>query len=195
MAYRHYHLYAAIDCHDEIALIEGMRPIHTPMHDILREVTFQSKKESSSVIAKIIHRLRCGADADRTEFVYERRVSREQAASTEATVSRILEMEMRGQAEWAFHVTDPLGSGIALSPDQLPSLGFEFIGKTDIPAPPPTNVDIEVLSFWCLQNWDGTYGKPAYSNMFQIVNLEVPSNLRGNHDATLELWPKRHHQK
>ena len=100
---------------------------------------------------------------------------------------------MSSKAEWAFHITDPLSSGIALSPDQLPSAVFNFVGKTDIPAPPPTHVDVEILSFWSARNLDGTYGRPAYSNICQIVNLKIPSNLRGSqvYDATLELWPKQ----
>lgn len=148
------------------------------------EVSSPPKRESSSVIAKIIHRLRFGAGANHTGG---------QAASTEATVSRILQMVM-GKAEWAFHITDPLCSGIALSPDQLPSAGFKFYGKTDIPAPPPTHMNIKILLLWSLRgnplpNFYGTYGKPTYSNICQIVNLEVPSNLRGSqvYDATLEL--------
>ena len=186
LAYGHFHLYVAIDPRDETAWIDGIRPHHTQMYD--REVSSPPKRESSSalaVIIKIIHWLRFGASADRT--------GGQAAITTEATVSRITEAAITSKAEWAFHITDPLGSGIALSPDQLPSAVFDFIGKTDIPAPPPTHVDVEILSFWSLRNLDGTYGRPAYSNICQIVNLEVPSNLRGSQvfDATLELWPKQ----
>jgi len=184
LAYGHFHLYVATDAHEETVLIDGLRPSHTQMYD--KEVSSPSKRESSLALmnAKLNHWLGFGAGADRT---------RGQAASTEATVSRITEAAMSSKAEWAFHITDPLGSGIALSPDQLPSAVFNFIGKTDIPAPPPTHVDVEILSFWSARNLDGSYGRPAYSNICQIVNLEIPSNLRGSqvYDATLELWPKQ----
>jgi len=66
-----------------------------------KEVSSPSKRESllALVNAKLNHGLRFGAGADRT---------RGQAASTEATVFR---MAMSSKAEWAFHITDPLGSG------------------------------------------------------------------------------------
>ena len=161
LAYSHFHLYVGVDSHEEIVLIDNIRPSHTQKYN---------KEVSSPPVG--------------------------QAASTKATVSRIIQVAMNSKAEWDFHITDPLGNGITLSPDQLPSAGFDFVGETNIPAPPSTHMDIEILSFWSvrgnpLQNFDG-YDKPAYSNICQIINLKVPSNLYGSQvfHTTLKLWPK-----
>lgn len=92
------------------------------------------------MIAKIIHRLRFGGGAIGT--------GGPEAASAEATVSRILQMDINSQAEWTFHITDPLGTGIVLSPNQLPRGRIDFVGATDIPAPPPTHMNVKILSCW-----------------------------------------------
>jgi len=170
-----FRLCVAIESHDETVSIDGLRPSHSQI--CYKEVSSPSIRESSSasaVIARIIHRLRFGAGANRTG-------GQAATGSTDATVSKITQMAMHSKAEWAFYITDPLGSGMALSPDQLPRASFNSVGKIDISAPPPTHMDVEILSFWGIRDDPfRNMGKPTYSNICQIVDLEVPSNLRGS---------------
>lgn len=184
LAYRHFHLAFSIDSHQEVVNVEDIRPRRTQKYN--QESKASSPTPSTlAMIGPIIPQLTVRTGAIRTGG---------QVTSIEKTVSRIKQIDISGIAEWTFYITDTFG-GIALSPDKLPHACFKFIGETDIPAPPPTHMDIKISTFWTLsgnpwRNLEGTTSsKPTYSNICKVVKLEVPSNLRGSqiYDANLKV--------
>ncbi len=118
-----------------------------------------------------------------------------------ATVARIMQSAMRGVASWDFYFTDlDQVDEITLSPKELPHACFEFIEKTNIPAPPPKHMDIKISTYWSLlpchggNVWLHLANKPAYSNICKIITLKVPSNLRRNQTYHVNLQVQSKHE-
>ena len=125
--------------------------------------------------------------------------------------SRITQQELYGVVCWGFNIDDlnEQEDGIDMSNDILPAVHFEFIGDSDIPAPPPERMNVVILSYWSIipqsepkGTWirkllrrtksSGDTQAISYSNLFQIVSLEtVPSNLpeRSHYCADVQVWP------
>ena len=104
--------------------------------------------------------------------------------------SRITQGDSYGVAWWGFNIDDPYEqeAGKELFLDSLPSAEFEFLGKD---ASLPARVHVEVASCWSLisstenrQSWIQAVIGPAkpkdlsYSNLCQIIQLEIPSTLQ-----------------
>ena len=103
--------------------------------------------------------------------------------------SQITQGNSDGVVWWGFNIDNPYEqeAGKELFLDTLPSAEFEFFGKN---ASLPARVHIEVTSCWSLisstenrQSWLQALvrlAKPkgvSYSNLCQIVRLEIPSTL------------------
>ncbi len=90
-----------------------------------------------------------------------------------------------------------------MSSDELPRAQFRFVGKTSTPTSPPDRLDVEVLTYWSvLRCYGGTEEIPKhwpwtntfYSNLCQIVNLKIPSDLpreRYDYQARLRVYPQQ----
>lgn len=180
--YRQFHLEVCVKSHQDVVEIKDIQPYRTQKYNQESEVSSSSKRGwTSSVtaaIAAILPQL-FGAGATRTV---------EQGTSIEKTanISRNTQLDMEGDASWGFYITDPFEqtSGITLPPEKLPRALFEFVGTTDIPAPPSEHLNVEISSYWSLLPHDGgdALGNSegtSFSNICKIVKLQVPSNLRG----------------
>ena len=102
-----------------------------------------------------------------------------------------------GNVWWGFNIDDIniQKQGIDMQEDVLPTVRFEFVGDSDVPAPPPKYMDIVITSYWSIilpskpkSTWlrklldffgsTGNTQTTSYSNLFQIVALKAdPSNL------------------
>ena len=106
--------------------------------------------------------------------------------------SRVTQGDSDGVVWWGFNIDDPYEqqAGKELFRDTLPSAEFEFFGKN---ASLPARVHVEVTSCWSLisstenrQSWlQALVGlaKPkgvSYSNLCQIIRLQIPSTLLEN---------------
>lgn len=110
--------------------------------------------------------------------------------------SAITEHHSDGNVRWGFNIDDAnlQKCGIDVQDNALPTVCFKFIGKSNIPAPPPKYMEIAITSYWSIippskpkSTWihklldffrlnDGTQ-TTSYSNIFQIVALKAdPSN-------------------
>ena len=123
--------------------------------------------------------------------------------------SAITEHRSDGNVRWGFNIDDVnlQKSGIDMREDVLPTVCFEFVGNSNVPAPPPECMDIVITSYWSMilpsepkSTWIHKLLHPfkfrltgnscntqttSYSNLFQIValkadlsNLPEPSHYR-----------------
>lgn len=118
-----------------------------------------------------------------------------------ATIATIAESDILGAIKWAFFVDDANEKkrGRILDPDEMPMAQFTFVGTSDIPAAPPPTIDVEISSTWSSFDVDNPktirgylakvfHGrKPFRSNLVQINELKIPSNLEGKFDHLAEL--------
>ena len=113
--------------------------------------------------------------------------------------SAITEHHSDGNVQWGFNIDDVNLQkwGIDMRENVLPTVCFEFIGDSNIPAPPPKCMDIAITSYWSMiipsqpkSTWihkllhffkfrsTGNTQTTSYSNLFQIVALKADlSNL------------------
>ncbi|KAF8812771.1 hypothetical protein BYT27DRAFT_7335470 [Phlegmacium glaucopus] len=94
--------------------------------------------------------------------------------------------------------------GIKMGHKILPTANFEFLGDSDVPAPPPPRMELEVASYWSMTtncsyttSWiwrplSTSSRTPFYSDISQIVALGVPTILekRSDHRATIYVIPR-----
>ena len=118
--------------------------------------------------------------------------------------SAITEHHSDGNVRWGFNIDDVnlQKLGIDLQEDVLPTVHFKFVGKSNVPASPPKDIDIVITSYWSMilpsepkSTWirkilhlfrsTGNTQTTSYSNLFQIValkadlsNLPEPSHYR-----------------
>lgn len=103
----------------------------------------------------------------------------------------ITENHNNGSIRWGFNIDGE----IDMPKDILPSVRFRFIGKSNVPAPPPKDMEIAITSCWSMilpnepkSIWihkilrffrsTGNTQTMSYSNLFQIVALKTDlSNL------------------
>jgi len=111
--------------------------------------------------------------------------------------SGITERHRDGFILWAFNVDNVNFQewGIDMQGDVLPAVCFDFVGDSDVPAPPLKCMDIVITSYWSMilpnkpkSTWihkflhlfksSGNTQTTSYLNLFQVVALKtVPSNL------------------
>lgn len=108
--------------------------------------------------------------------------------------SAITEHRSDGNVRWGFNVDDVNLQrwGIDMREDVLPTVCFEFVGDSNVPAPPPKYMDIVITSYWSMilpskpkNTWirkllrffrstaAGNTQTISYSNLFQIVALKA----------------------
>lgn len=112
--------------------------------------------------------------------------------------SAITEHHSDGNVQWGFNIDDISEQkwGVELQKDVLPTVHFEFVGDSNVPAPPPKCMDIVITSYWSMilpselkNTWihkllrffrsTGNTQTISYSNLFQIVALKADlSNLQ-----------------
>jgi hypothetical protein len=115
--------------------------------------------------------------------------------------SVIAEHRGDGNVRWGFNIDDDNFRkwGIDIQKDLLPAVCFEFVGDTNVPAPPPKCMDIVITSYWSMilppsdsepkSTWipkllhffrsTGNTQAISYSNLAQITALKADlSNLR-----------------
>ena len=106
--------------------------------------------------------------------------------------SAISERRGNGSVRWGFNIDD--GNlqewGIDMREEVLPTVRFEFVGNTKVPAPPPKCMDVVITSYWSLilpsepkSTWirkllhffqsTGNSQTISYSNLFQITALKA----------------------
>ena len=109
--------------------------------------------------------------------------------------SAINQYHSSGVISWDFKIDD-VGyqkQGLDLREDILPTVRFMFVGESNVPAPPPDDMDIAITSCWSmilpgpseskstwirklLHSFKSTANTPptiSYSNFFQIVALKA----------------------
>lgn len=126
--------------------------------------------------------------------------------------SRITQGDRYGAVWWGFSIDDPHDQEAGLKlhhPNTLPRATFEFLDKSGQP-PVPKTFDIQVISLWSLIPTTGrnlfhwlrmrtslSSQSPSYSNLCQVVRLEMPSEStkRSDHMSLTEVRPSGCHLK
>ncbi|KAF8797603.1 hypothetical protein BYT27DRAFT_6935145 [Phlegmacium glaucopus] len=187
-----------IDVRDEYTEIDVLQPLKTTA----------SNQETKEIIAKKVTTggTAAGSVAATPAVSFTGSRSKETSSSTEGTKHhlRITVEHSDGVVSWGFYVDDAneRRTGIGFGKHRaLPSANFEFYGAEDVgsPPPPPKHFDVLVKSCWSLisphgeshtvsnswLSWFKGPGMPSsdvplYSNLCQLVILEVPSDLSQN---------------
>ena len=190
IAYKQFHLRVIVDSQQKNAHIKVIKPKRTSDSD------GEEKQSSSAKLGQTR-----GMTAGLTLGLHPQAVitgtamkTNEETAGSERKRyhSAITEHHSDGNVRWGFNIDDVnlQTCGIDLREDVLPTVQFEFVGKSNIPAPPPKYMDIVITSYWSmvLQNepkstWirkllhffrsTGNNQTISYSNLFQIVALKA----------------------
>jgi hypothetical protein len=207
--YKQFHVRVVVDSQQANAHSTGIKPKRTPESE--REEkrsssmkTGQTRGVAPSLTIGLIPQGKIGGSSTWTN---------EEATGSEKKryTSRITQQELYGVIWWGFNIDDlnEQEDGIDMLHDVLPAVHFEFIGDSDVPAPPPERMDIVIASYWSMiprsepkSTWIqkllrltrsfGNNQAISYSNLFQIVALETdPSNLpeRSHYSADVQVWP------
>ena len=201
LAYNQVYVGVEIDTKDENTKIDVLQPLKTPAFDQeTKEITANKVAIGGTVAGSI----GLGSSFQPTPTVsFSGTRSKEASSSTESKKhhSRITEEYSDGVVSWGFSVDDvnERQAGIGFGRHRsLPSVDFEFCGAEDVgpPPPPPERFEVLVTSCWSLISPDENYTTsgwfswfkglspgtaaskvPLYSNLCQVVILEVPSDL------------------
>ncbi|KAF8804803.1 hypothetical protein BYT27DRAFT_7051545, partial [Phlegmacium glaucopus] len=196
LAYEQVYVGVEIDIKDKYTEIDVLQPFKTlAFNQETKEIT-ANKVTMGGTVAGLV------AVIPTASFTGSR--SKEASSSTECTKyhSRITEEHSRGVVSWGFYVDDrnERQTGIGFGRYRaLPSANVRFHGTEDVgsPPPPPKHFDVLVKSCWSLispggdshtiSGWLSWFkglapGTPAsevplYSNLCQLVILELPSDL------------------
>ncbi len=194
--YRHFQLDVRIDAKEKYAHITQIRPVSTSKYNPESKVSSGSKKAwsilGSATLSFPKPQGTIGASGSQTG---------EKSTAIEKTslVSRIIQRDIGPTISWSFHIADPFDqdTGLTLSSEKLPRAHFEFRAKN--PAPPPKYLTLEISTYWSLLSahatssaWLSSEDTPSFSNLCQVVTLDLPSDLQGFHkyNADLLVWPK-----
>ena len=209
MAYNQFHVRVVVDSQQENASIKVIKPKRT------RNSDGEEKQSSSMKIGwtrSMTGRVALAAQPQGAITLTVMKTNEKTAGSeTKRYTSSIFEHHNYGVVRWGFNIDDRNAQrgGIEMLDDVLPTVDFEFIGHSDVPAPPPKHMDIVVVSHWSMilpsepeTTWirkllrffrsSGNTQATSYSNLFQIVALKmVPCNLpeRSDYRATLFVEP------
>ena len=108
----------------------------------------------------------------------------------------ITEHHIDGNIRWGFEIDDVnlRRRGMDMQEDDLPTVRFEFLGDSNVPAPPPKCMDIVITSHWSMavpsepksngvhkllrffrstQTGKANTQTISYSNLFQIVAVKA----------------------
>ena len=185
MGYEQVHARVMIDTKKELTRVDAIKPSRTPAIGL--ESTEVTTRQSSSALG---FSGSAGFSSPSIKGVFSGHLGAESSSYLETRNygSRITQGDSYGVVWWGFNIDDPHAqeAGIELL-DTLPSAEFEFLGKN---ASLPARLHVEVVSCWSLisslenrQSWIQAFiglAKPkglSYSNLCQIVQLEIPSTL------------------
>ena len=183
-AYRQFQLDVCIDAKEKRTWITKIRPGTTSKYNPESKVSQTSKKAWSAVASASLSIVKplgtFAASGSRTG---------EQSTATEKTslVSRIIQSDIGPNISWSFHIGNSFDqeTGFTLSPEKLPRAHFVFQGKT--PVPPPNHLTLEISTYWSVLSphggsiWLILEGTPSFSNLCEIITLDLPPNLQGPH--------------
>ena len=203
--YKQIYARVLIDAKESLTRVNGIKPSRTPARGC--ESTEVTTRQSSSALgflgsvglgsSPVNARFSGHLGADSSSFLEMRNYG-----------SRITQGDRDGVVWWGFHIDDPYEQedGKELL-DTLPSMELEFYGEN---ASLPARLHVEVASVWSLipsiknkkfqkPEWI-RFGKPAglpYSNLCQIVQLEIPSMLLENceYKSLTEMKPSGKYDK
>ena len=177
-----------IDAKEKLTRVNAIKPSRTPA--IAPEVTEVTTRQRSSALG-LLGSAGFGSPFIKAKFSGHLGVESSSYLEMINYGSRITQGDRDGVVWWGFNIDDPYEqeAGKELL-DTLPSAEFEFLGKN---ASLPARLRVEVSSCWSLissienrQSWlQAIIGlaKPkglSYSNLCQIVHLEMPSTLLGD---------------
>ena len=206
-AYEQFYLRVIVDSQQENADIEVIKPKRTLDSD--RE-EMQSTSTKSGWTRGMTAGLNLGPQPLATITGTAIKTKEETAGSEKKRYnSAITEHHIDGNVRWGFNIDDVnlRRRGIEIQEDVLPTVHFEFLGDSNVPAPPPKYMDIAITSYWsmavpskpksswvhnlsCFFRRSTQTGKAntqtiSYSNLFQIVavkanlsNMPEPSHYR-----------------
>ena len=175
-----------IDTKEELTRVDAIEPSRTPARGL--ETTEVATQQSRSALGFSGSAGPFSSPSTGATFSGHLGAESSSYLETRNYGSRITQGDSYGVVWWGFNVDDPheQEAGKELL-DTLPTAEFEFLGKN---ASLPARVHVEVSSCWSLissienrQSWlQALVGlaKPkglSYSNLCQIVRLEIPSML------------------
>ena len=185
MGYEQVHARVVIDAKEELTRVDAIKPSRTPAIGL--ESTEVTTRQSSSALG---FSGSSGFGSPSIKGMFSGHLGAESSSHLETRNygSRITQGDSDGVVWWGFNIDDPheQEAGKELL-DTLPSAEFEFLGKN---ASLPPRLHVEVASCWSLissienrQSWIQALiglAKPkglSYSNLCQIVQLEIPNTL------------------
>jgi hypothetical protein len=174
-----------IDAKEELTRVDAVKPSRTPAVGL--ESTEVTTRQSSSALG-FSGSARFGSPSIKAMFSGHLGAESSSCLETRSYGSRITQGDSYGVIWWGFNIDDPHAQEADIELlDTLPSAEFQFLGKT---ASLPARLHVEVVSCWSLissienrPSWiQALIGltKPKgllYSNLCQIVQLEIPSTL------------------
>jgi len=173
-----------IDAKEEITRFNAIKPSQTPALD--PESTEVTTRQSSSALS-FLGSAGFGSPSINAKFAGQLGAESLSHLETRNYGSRITQGDRDGVVWWGFNIDDPNEREAGKELDTLPSVEFEFLGKN---ASLPPRLHVEVASCWSsisssenrqawLQTWIGLAKSKGllYSNLCQIVHLEIPSML------------------
>lgn len=209
VGYEHKHARVVVNTNQLLTRICEVKPIQTPAFgQTARAIKFRKK------IAGIGMQGAFGTPELTGGMSFLGAKAKEDSFGTEVKTytSRITQGDRHGAVWWGFSIDDPHDreAGLKLHhPNTLPRATFEFLGKSDQP-PIPKTFDIQVISFWSLMPTTGhnlfhwlktrtslSSKSPSYSNLCQVVRLDMPSEstIRSDHMSLTKVRPSGCHLK
>ena len=220
-AYKQYHLRVDVNSQQENACIRDIIPKRTSDSDGEER---QSSSKKSGWARGITGNVIVGLNPQ-AAFTSTAMNTNEETVGSERRhfISRITEHHSKGNVEWGISIEDVnlrKGGidlkkwGINTGNDVLPTACFEFLGDSDIPAPPPKCMDIVITSYWSMVLPGGPEGTwihkllhfiksrstgnaqtTSFSNLFQIVALtadlsDLQEKSRYHYIANLKVRPQ-----
>ena len=197
ITYKQIHLWVAVDSQQENARVKDIKPKKTSDSDGEER---QSSSLKSGWSYDITTNLTLGPHPQAAITGAATKTNEETAGSEKKRyLSAINQYHSGGIISWDFKIDDVnyQKQGLDMREDILPIVRFMFVGETNVPAPPPDDMDIAITSCWSMilpepsepkSTWirkllhffKSTTHTPtiSYSNLFQIVALKADvSNL------------------
>ena len=178
-----------IDAKEKLTRVNAIKPSRTPA--ISPESTEVTTQQSSSVLS-ILGSVKFGSPSLKAKFAGHLGAESSSYLEMRNYGSRITQGDRNGVVWWGFNIDDPNEREAGKELDILPSVEFEFLGEN---ASLPAQLHAEVASVWSLipsnknkklklQDWIGMAKQKclSYSNLCQMVQLEISSTLLKNCD-------------
>ena len=195
-AYKQIQLWVHVNSQQETARVKDIKPKKTSDSDGEEK---QSSSLRSAQTCGITANFILGPQPQATITGAATKTNEETAGSEKKrNRSAINQQHSGGIISWDFKIDDVnfQKHGLDLREDNLPTVRFMFVGETNVPAPPPDDMDIAITSCWSMilpgpsepkstwirkllhsfkstANTGNTSPTVSYSNLFQIVALRA----------------------